>query len=263
MDNHLKQRLHSGECVYGIMLSELYVPNMSRLIAMCGYDFLLVDCEHGYFDMTQVANLIAVAEGVNLPVIIRVAQPSRTMITKYLDMGARGILLANVKDEEEARRLLDVCLYAPDGDRGISTFRAHTGYNDGDTFSIMRNANACNVVICQIESPHAVEMVDQILALKGVDGVLVGPNDLTQHMGIFSEFENPAFHQVLEHVATCARAAGKWSGVITGNMALAQKCRSLGMTCFSAGSELSTLAKGAKMQLKAIREATTGEETTP
>ena len=256
MDDRLKQRLHNGEHVYGIMLSEIYVPNVTRMIAVCGYDYLLIDCEHGYFDMTQVANLIAVAECVKLPVLIRVAQPSRTAITKYLDMGARGILLANVKDAEEARRLMDICLYAPEGDRGISTFRAHTGYSNGDTAALMRQANACNVIICQIESPEAVASADEILALSGIDGVLIGPNDLSQHMGIFAQMDHPLFLGMLERVAQCAREAGKWSGVITSNMKLICKCDELGMTCFCAGSELSALCSGAKKQLKAVREVT-------
>lgn len=238
------------------MLSELYVPNISRMIANCGYDYLLIDCEHGYFDMTQVANLIAVADAVSLPVLIRVTQPSRTLITKYLDMGARGILLANVRDEQEARQLVEICMYAPEGDRGISTFRAHTGYSNGCVAELMKRANACNVIICQIESPQAVERTSAILAIDGIDGVLVGPNDLSQHMGIFAQVDHPAFREMLAHVAQSSLEADKWSGVITGNMKLAQQCRSLGMICFCAGSELSAFCGGAKNQLEAVRSAT-------
>lgn len=255
MDNHLKERLKSGKNCYGIMLSELYVPNLSRLLATCGYDYILIDCEHGYFDMTQAANLIAVADGVGLPVIIRVSQPSRTLITKYLDMGARGILLSNVEDASEAKKLVDICLYAPEGDRGISTFRAHTGYDGSDTRRIMRAANDCNIVICQIESSSSAWAAEEILALPGVDGVLIGPNDMTQHMGIFNQYDHPDFLAALRHVADSAKAAGKWSGVITGNMRLVKTCADMGMTCFSAGSELSALVSGAKAQLGALTQA--------
>ena len=205
--------------------------------------------------MTQVANLIAVADGVDLPVIVRIAQPSRTAITKYLDMGARGILLSNVADAMEAETLGNICLYAPQGDRGISTFRAHTGYNGSDTAAIMKEANACNVVICQIESLEAAQGVASILAVPSVDGVLIGPNDMTQHMNIFGQYDHPDFLRAIEHVAVCAKEAGKWSGIITTNMKLAQQARKMGMTCFSAGSELSALDKGAKQQLQALQLA--------
>jgi 2-keto-3-deoxy-L-rhamnonate aldolase RhmA len=250
----LKQQLAEGKLTYGMMLSEFYVPNITRMIANCGYDFLLVDCEHGYFDMTQVANLIAVADGVGLPILVRVTQPSRTMITKYLDMGARGILLSDVANAREAGQLAELCLYAPKGNRGISTFRAHTGYKNGDTKEIMRMANDCMIVICQIESPEAVADIDNIVAIDGIDGVLVGPNDLTQHMGIFEQFEHPNVEDALNKIEAAAKAAGKWSGVITNNKKLVRHCKDIGMTCFSVGSELNALVNGAMMQMETLKK---------
>ena len=249
----LKEHLAEGKLTYGMMLSELYVPNITRMIANCGYDFLLVDCEHGYFDMTQVANLIAVADGAGLSILVRVTQPSRTMITKYLDMGAKGILLSDVQNAREAKQLAQLCLYAPNGNRGISTFRAHTGYQNGDTKEIMRKANENMIVICQIESPEAVVDIDNIVAIEGIDGVLVGPNDLTQHMGIFEQFDHPAVEDALVKIRIAANAAGKWSGVITGNKKLIRRCKDIGMTCFSVGSELNALVSGALMQMETLK----------
>ncbi len=249
----LKNRLKRRQKIYGIMLSELYVPNIARLLAGCGYDYLLIDCEHGYFDMTQVANLIAVADGKGIPALVRVCQPSRTQVTKYLDMGASGILLSNVEDAKEARRLVEICLYAPQGDRGVSTFRAHSGYQKGDVEALMRRANDSMLVICQIESPEAVRKADEILAIDGVDGVLIGPNDLSQHMGIIGQYEHPRMLEALRHVATKARQAGKWSGVITGDEALIALCAGLQMSCFCIGSELSALHQAASDQLAGAR----------
>lgn len=253
-NENLKQRLKDGGLACGIMLSELYTPTLARLLSTCGFDFLLVDCEHGYFDLTQVANLIAVAEGCALPVVIRVAQHSQSAIAKLLDMGAHGILLANLTGPTQAKELADMCLYAPDGDRGVSTFRAHTGYNNGNVAGVMRAANARNLVIAQIESPAAIQAIDAILAVEGLDGVLVGPNDLTQHMGVIGQYDHPLVRQAVETVAAAAARRGKWSGVITGNQGLLAFCRTVGMTCFSAGSELSCLADGASAQLSRLRD---------
>ena len=259
----LRARLARGEVAIGIMLSEMYVPNIARLLAGCGYDFLLVDCEHGYFDMTQVANLIAVARGAEIPVIVRVTQPSRTSITKYLDMGAQGILLSDVASRADAERLAALCRYAPEGDRGVSTFRAHTDYSIGNVSELMRSANEQVIVICQIESPGTVSRIDEITAIPGVDGVLVGPNDLSQHMGIFGQYEHPAMTDALQRVADSARAYGKWSGVITANGKLLSTCRSMGMTCFSVGSELNAIHNGAVQQLDCTRKLLNQEERKP
>ncbi len=250
----LRKRLAAGETSIGIMLSEMYVPNIARLLAGCGYDYLLVDCEHGYFDMTQVANIIAVAEGARLPVLVRVTQPSRTCITKYLDMGAQGILLSDAGGRADAERLAALCRYAPEGDRGISTFRAHTAYSSGNVQSIMRSANERVIVICQIESPETVANIDDITGIPGVDGVLVGPNDLSQHMGIFGQYEHPRMTAALARIADSARRHGKWSGIITANNGLLRTCRDLGMTCFSVGSELNAIYNGAMWQLDSTRK---------
>lgn len=250
----LRSKLKNGETAIGIMLSEIYVPNMVRLLACCGYDFILIDCEHGYFDMTQVAHLVAVADGANVPVIIRVTQPSRTNITKYLDMGAHGILLSDVNSRADAERLASLCRYAPEGNRGISTFRAHTGYSSGDVAQIMRDANDRVIVICQIESPETVDNIDEITSIPGVDGVMIGPNDLSQHMGIFGEYKHPHMVHAMESVAASAKKNGKWSGVITANKDLLEMGCDFGMTCFSVGSELNALYNGACQSFKSTRE---------
>lgn len=250
MSKQLKDSLAAGDIRIGIMLSEIYVPNVTRILAKCGYDFILIDCEHGYFDMTQVANLVSVARGAEIPVLIRVTQPSRTVITKLLDLGANGILLSDVAGKEEAQRLVKICKYAPEGNRGLSTFRAHTDYCKGKLTDVMRTANDSMIVICQIESPDTVENIDDITAIPGVDGVLIGPNDLSQHMGITGQYDHPRMHSAIEKVAQSARKNGKWSGIITANDHLLSYGTAQGMTCFSVGSELNAIYDGGVKQLQ-------------
>lgn len=249
---NLKHRLNTGETINGIMLSELYTPNIIRILANCGYDYVLIDCEHGYFDLSQVANLVAVADGSQLPIWVRVTQSSQADIGKYMDMGARGILLSNTENAQQAKALISMCLYAPLGNRGVSTFRAHTNYQSADMLTVMNNANDQNVVIAQIESPGAVERIDEIMALEGLDGALIGPNDLTQHMGMIGNFHCEALKNMLRRVAASAKAHGKWSGIITTNEWLLNLCTEFGMTCFSSGSELNALAEGAKSNLNKL-----------
>ena len=253
MNARFKKDLQNGKKVCGIMLSEFYVPNIARLLATCGYDYLLVDCEHGYFDMTQVANLVAAADGCSLPVIVRVCTLDQAAITKLLDMGVSGILLSDVGGVEEAKRLVELCLYAPMGDRGVSTFRAHTGYSKGNLRDIMDTANDSLAVICQIESVEAVNEVENILAVPGLDGVIIGPNDLSNRMGMIGRYLEPPMSDALEKVAGAARAAGKWSGIITASEPLLERCNELGMTCYCVGSELSALAAAATSSLKKTR----------
>ena len=260
MSKALREQLLSEKNSYGIMLSEMYVPNITRLIARCGLDFILVDCEHGYFDMSQVANLIAVADGAEISTIVRVTQPSRTNITKYLDMGAHGILLSDVTGADDARRLAELCRYAPKGCRGISTFRAHTGYSNEHIGDLLAEANERIIVICQIESPETVEDIDAITSVEGVDGVLIGPNDLSQHMGIFAQYDHPDIARAISRVAASARRQGKFSGIITAHPLLLSLARKSGMHCYSVGSELSAMYSGVLVQLEQAKDLLEKEE---
>ncbi len=253
----IKEKLQNGQTIKGCMISELYTPNLSRMFYGLNYDFLLLDCEHGYFDMTQAANLIGVGDGYDFPVLVRVAQHSLHTVIKYLDMGARGILLANVTNADQVQELVRMCLYAPDGDRSVSTFRAHTGYRNHDIPGLMRRANDRNLVIAQIESLDSVHVIDDIVSINGLDGVLIGPNDLTQHMGVFGQYDHPDVLKAIEKVALAAAAHNKWSGIITADEKLLRFCAGLGMHFFSVGSELSMLAQGAKDIMEKIDNITT------
>jgi 2-keto-3-deoxy-L-rhamnonate aldolase RhmA len=252
---NIKQRLKAGTYVRSCMLSELSTPNLTRMFCGFGFDCLLIDCEHGYFDMTETANLLAVSSGYNFPVIIRVAQGCQSEAPKYLDMGAGGILLANVRSPAQAADLADLCLYAPGGDRGVSTFRAHTNYCNGNTMEIMKNANDKNLVIAQIESPEAIAAIDEITAIPGLDGILFGPNDFTQHIGFFGQYEHPVVEAAIDKMAAAAERYGKWSGVITNNEKLLCRCAEAGMRFLSSGSELSMLSAGAEATLEKITRA--------
>jgi 2-keto-3-deoxy-L-rhamnonate aldolase RhmA len=232
--------------VIGTMLSELYVPNILHLLAQCQYSYVIVDCEHGYFDFTQVANLAAVARGIALTLLVRVPEPDRALISKYLDMGVDGILLANTETSDQAGLLTDICRYAPDGSRGVSTFRAHTGYRNGKTETLLRDANERLILLCQIESEAAANQADSIVSIPGIDGVLIGPNDMSQRMGIISQFMNSRMQRAISSVMEAADKAGKVSGVITANEALLRACAAKGGRVFCMGSELHFLSGGAQ-----------------
>ena len=259
-EKNIKQQLAQGEIIRGCMLSELSTPNLARMFHGFGFDFLIVDCEHGYFDMIETANLIAVASGYGFPIIIRIAQGNQKDAAKYLDMGAAGIILANVTSTKQAEELVRLCLYAPEGDRGVSTFRAHTNYNNNGVKELMKRANRINLVIAQIESAEAIELIDSIVAIPGLDGIVLGPNDFTQHIGYFGQYDHPIIEEAIKKMEAAARKYGKWSCVITGNEKLLQRCREVGMLFFSAGSELSMLAAGAKATMKQLEDLVKSEE---
>ena len=239
---------------FGIMLSEFGNPNIVRIFRRAGNDFVIVDDEHGYFDYTQVAGLIAVANGIGLPIIIRVPGVLREYITKALDMGADGILVPMVNTAEQAREIVRYAKYTPMGARGISTTRAHTGYGVSDLGAYLAVANKRVNICVQIETQTAVEHVEEIAATEGVDSLFIGPNDLAAAYGLPGQVTSEAVLRAVEKVAAAAERAGKPAGIITGNKKLLEACMQHGFTFYSVGSELDLLVKGAAGKQAELRE---------
>jgi len=172
-------------------------------------------------------------------------------------------MLANVNSAVQVEELVRLCLYAPEGDRGVSTFRAHTNYNNNGVMELMKKANRKNLVIAQIESTEGIGSIDSITAIPGLDGIVLGPNDFTQDIGFFGQYDHPIIEDAIKKMAATAKKFSKWSGVVTGNEKLLRRCRAVGMHFFSAGSELSMLAAGAKTTMELLEGLVKSEEAVP
>jgi len=241
----LKELLKQGHA-YGTMLSELYVPNIMRVFKACGFDYVIIDCEHGYFDFTEVANLLSVARGYDLPTLIRLSKTDREFVLKYLDMGANGFLLSNTDTPEQIAELVRLSKYLPEGRRGISLQRAHTDYEPGEIKEYLLQANRDTVILAQIESSKAVANSREIAAVSGVDGMMIGPNDLALDMNMLGENDAPEIAAAYEDVIGAFREAGKYCGLISSNIAFLKKWESKGMQLLNWNSEIGMLLNEGK-----------------
>lgn len=255
-NNGLKGRLTEGEALYGTMLVELHTPNVAAMLRVAGFDYMIVDCEHGAFDYAMVAALAAVGRGAGIGVIVRIPAVSRECILKYLELGAEGLLIPMVQSAAEVREAVQYSKYAPEGRRGVSTTRAHSGYDVPDLQAYMAAANARTLVLVQIESTDALARLDDIAAVPGLDGLIVGPNDLTQDMGIVNDYDHPRFRQALTDVARTAAAHGLASGIHSSDLRLLRDAAALGMRLCSWSSEAGMLLKSAREGLKRLKEQT-------
>ena len=131
MSRNMKTAIHEGENIVGMFLSEIAHPNLVRVMQAAGAEFVVVDCEHGYFDFSQVAAIAAVASGIGFPLIVRMPKLSREYVQKYLDAGVDGVWVPMLETREQAEELVRLAKYAPMGERGISTMRPHSNYAPG------------------------------------------------------------------------------------------------------------------------------------
>lgn len=241
----LKERLRNGEQVLGTMVTTFASPDIAKILQVCGFDFLIVDCEHGSFTTREVANIIAVARGIGMPALVRIPEMRREHALKFMEMGASGLLLPNTESAEQAKMLVDCTKYAPLGHRGVSLSRPHTDFKKVSGATYMPEANDETILMCQIESRKGVENVEEIIAVEGIDVAFIGPNDMSQDYGILGQFEHPEIVAAFEKIVAAAQANGKWAGAHFGGAAPLKPWLKKGMQINMWNSDNGLLALGA------------------
>ena len=199
----LKQRLKSGEATFGAWLS-VASPVVAEIMAGTGYDWVLIDTEHGAFDIESLQIALMAFNGSPTVPIVRVAWNDPVRIKQVLDIGADGILVPMVNTSAEARQAVAACKYPPAGIRGFGPKRA-SGYGR-NTDAYVAQANEGVIVIVQIEHVDAAAQIDQILDVPGIDVICVGPTDLSGSAGVLRQFDHPAVTGAIEAVVTRAHA---------------------------------------------------------
>lgn len=237
-----------------MMISEIAFSNMPVLLKNAGIEFCILDCEHGGFDYAEVSRLIMTARLCGLELIVRLANNGRKDVVKYLDMGADGLLLPMTNTAEDIRKVADYAKYPPLGHRGISTMRAHTLYAPPPVLEYMPAGNARTKIFAQAETRAGVENIDRILAVPGVSGCFIGPNDLSADYECLGDPNAPPILKAIERVGEAAAAAGKISGMITANKNYLLKAKSCRFTAFCVGSELNAIAEYGKKTARLIKE---------
>ena len=253
--NNLKARLKNGESVIGTMISLVDNPDIAKIIKVCGFDYMIIDNEHGCYDYSAIARICSVSRAIDFTTLIRIPEPRREIVLKYMDMGADGILLPNCENAETARLLVEYSKYAPLGNRGVSLLRGHTGFvAPASATEYMKKANEENIIMCQIESPAGVDNVGAILDVDGVDAAFIGPNDLSQSYGLMGQFNHPTIVEAMDKVAAAAKAKGKFSGVhFIGSPDMLKPWIEKGMTLNLWSTEVTMIMNSAKEGLAKLR----------
>lgn len=231
---------------HGVMVSEFSDASIARVLNTVGYDFLIVDCEHGAFDYSQISRLCAVAAGINIDVLVRIPEIRREHIGKYLDMGAAGLVVPMVSNAAEAQQVIRFAKYAPLGSRGVSVTRAHSGYHVDDLTEYLERTNRHTKIFVQLETAEAFHNLRSIAAVEGLTGLFVGPNDLLQDLGVPGQNDDPRLAGHIEDTAVIAHRLGLESGIITSNRGLIATGVRAGMRVVCQGSDVSLLMAGAR-----------------
>jgi 2-keto-3-deoxy-L-rhamnonate aldolase RhmA len=203
--NSFRQRLASGDVVFGQMILELFTPGIGPMLAAAGMEFVIFDMEHGRCDITLLAEMIASCRGSKLVPMARVPDLNYQPLSRVLDVGARGIMVPRVETRQQAEDIVAQSKYAPIGKRGVALGISHDLYQAGGP-EFFSECNEEIAVILLLETERAFQNLDEIVGVPGVDVAWMGHYDLTVSMGIPAQFEHPKFLDAMDAlVASCRK----------------------------------------------------------
>lgn len=251
--NTFKQRLQSGEAQIGLWLG-LADPYCAELAANAGFDWLLIDGEHAPNDLRGLlGQLQAVAPYASQPVI-RPVIGDTALIKQLLDIGAQTLLVPMVESAEQARELVRAMHYPPHGVRGVGSALARASrWNSIPGYLDKADAQMCLLV--QIENLEGLAKLDEIVAVEGVDGVFIGPADLSASMGHRGNPGHPDVQAAIEDAIVRIGKAGKAAGILSADQSLARRYLELGAKFVAVGVDTTVLMRGLQTLASAFKNA--------
>lgn len=241
----LREKIAQNRPVLGTFLVELEGAPVAQALADAGFDFVLVDCEHGNYGPRAVESIIEAAYHAGICSLVRPPTVSRDMITRILDAGAGGVLLPAIDSMEQVEQAVRVSKYRPLGQRGVHLLRGHTRHRPVDATTFLAEANRDVLTLIQIELEGAVAIADKIAATAGVDGLYVGPGDLSVDLGVPGQWKAPSVQSAIQKVAAACRRHGKIMGCHTDRIEDMPRLRELGVQLFGYSCDIGLLRNAA------------------
>lgn len=248
--SQLREKLGRGEVALGASIS-FNDPAVGEVMAGLGFDWIWIDTEHSPFGLDRLQNQLIAVKGTEAVVLVRAAWNDVVIIKQILDLGPDGVIIPWVNSAEEARVAVAACKYPPDGVRGFGPRRA--GEYSRKLAEYVERANDEIFVAVQAETEQAVENVREIVAVPGIDAVMIGPADLSMSMDVFGQFEHPRMEEAIGTII----AAGKEAGVPIGMFSsgeMVKKWIPRGLHCVSIGGDNVFMQAGATGALSAMRD---------
>jgi 4-hydroxy-2-oxoheptanedioate aldolase len=240
--NTFKHAIAKGQLQIGLWCS-LCSPVATEIVSHSGYDWLLIDTEHSPNDVPDVLSLLQAAQSGTASCVVRPAWNDMVLIKRYLDIGAQTLLLPFVQNPEEAKRAVEFTRYPPNGVRGITGSGRASRY--GRVKDYLKNASDEICVLVQVETREALKQIEAIAAVEGIDGVFIGPNDLSASFGHIGNWGHAEVQDAIKGAALKIRKVGKAAGILTPIEDEAKKFIEWGYTFVAVGADLGLLAKNA------------------
>lgn len=250
--NAVKQALKAGQLQLGCGFWQLKSVEVPRILAAAGFKWTFIDAEHGNFDFETIQDVCRASVVSGLCPIVRVADLQYSLIARSLDCGAQGVLFPRVESAELLAKAISWTKFPPLGVRGFGLGPPQADYENVSLKQMVDHLNEQTMVVIQIETRKAVEMREELLAVAGVDVVMVGPADLSISLGVPGDFTHPSMVQAIESVRDTCVKRGIAPGIHTRSPDLAKFWRDRGMKFLGCENEVAMLLERAQQIVKEV-----------
>jgi 4-hydroxy-2-oxoheptanedioate aldolase len=234
MRNNLKRRLLAGESALGTFL-DISSPVVVEIAAAAGFDFVVVDTEHGPLTIENAEAIVRAAEAAGIGAVVRVRENDPPQIMRALDIGATGVQIPLISTGEDAERAAKSAKYAPLGMRGLHPATRAVRFGKEATPGFTDRLNEETMVVIHIEGIEGVRNIDAILAVPHIDVIFIGPYDLSCSLGVPGQADHPQVKEAIRTVVEKANAAGKIVGFYYSDAARAKEARAMGIRYITVG----------------------------
>ena len=246
--NRLKQALQAGRTQFGTFVS-FPEPGLVEAIGYAGYDFVILDMEHGPIDFGQLPHLLAAADQAGLTSLVRVGTCAPNPILRVLDSGAFGVIAPHVCSKQDAIALVQACRYPPQGIRGVNGGTRAARYGQASFVEHARQSNEEILTIALIEDGQGVDTIEEIVQVPGLDIVFPGSGDLSASLGFLGQPQHPMVQQKVDRIVQAVHARP--------GLALAYQIMDPGQIarCREVGAQLIILSQDSRLVFQAYRDA--------
>lgn len=248
--NALKIKLEAHQPCMGAWLLTTSA-DMAEILAYAGFDFLLIDHEHGQGSIDDAVNQLRAMKGTDCTGVLRVPHNDHIYIKRALDAGVGGIMVPNVNSKQEAQQVVDACRYAPAGIRGAFGGMRAMKYGFDPNYHLSAFENT--LIVVQVENAGAINRIPEIAEVEGVDVIFIGPRDLSATLGKLNEFDDPLVRSEIERAERAILESGKILGSTAMNGKMARDMAKRGYRFIVPGSDVTLLGLGVRVTLADAR----------
>jgi 4-hydroxy-2-oxoheptanedioate aldolase len=249
--NQLKRKLQQGEIVLGLFVNCAY-PAFIEICGYAGFDFAVIDLEHGPLHPLVAEDLCRAADCVGLAPVVRVGKNDPLQIQRALDIGSAGVQVPQIETKADAETSVKSAKYSPLGSRGLS-FCTRAGVYSAAGVQITDQLNEESLVVIQVEGIRGVENLEEIVSVPQIDVIFLGPYDLSQSLGIPGQVRDPRVIDLMHQCIDTIRKAGKAVGTFADNPEIAQQWIDAGIQYIALGVDVGIFLRACQGLVKAVR----------